>query len=498
MASLDSIIHRANTGSVSPNSRQPTTLPPIRQHLQADLAHHHQKSRSIDRPFVERPRDQSDRSQRNPAQHQTRLHDTSLPTLAAAAEQEQLRQRQHHHEHQDLPTQSPPSRPSSAASTKAPVPTYAPSHHSRTSSGLSADFDDLPQLKPPQLNNVQDISDTAWVSPVDSHPYVRIRLKTKGTLCRADFHDLSPKKQQELIERLAAKKASTGDADDGERIGALLTYMEKHKRVIHAPAKRSLPADSSEEQLQRKRLSPKAYVGIHGSAPTSQTDLQPPTLPAGYQFPARTDDPSRSSYYPQLPYPSHPQQQHYNGHSSHYHPLVHHVSHGKQNAPHQQHQQLAVHIHTPAPFQPHPYPYPHHQTSSRPPTPPNSASSQTPNLMIPVPPAGGPVSSFDQHHHHQQHHHQQQNQSLRSENAALHAEIASLRRRLHAAETREDGSIDERTADAGLVKTERLEAVLKRVAPSVHEALENAMRRAIYKMNDEVGGAGGGGRDEER
>lgn len=134
----------------------------------------------------------------------------------------------------------------------------------RPQSSQYTDFDRLPLLRPPQLNNVQDVSTVAWFSALDGKPYVRIRLRTKGTVCRACFHDLryaiapaslstlnltdcssdSPRKQQDLIDRLRAKREGrlpsrpgappTGPPteEEAERLLQLIIYMEKHKRPL--------------------------------------------------------------------------------------------------------------------------------------------------------------------------------------------------------------------------------------------------------------------------
>ncbi|KAI9088798.1 hypothetical protein DFS34DRAFT_598206 [Phlyctochytrium arcticum] len=149
----------------------------------------------------------------------------------------------------------------------------------RSSPAHLMDLEDLPLLKPPQLNNVQDISDIAWFSPVDGHPYVRIRLKTKGTLCRADYHDLSPKKQQELIERLRARRLARDDegraipsTEEADMLSGLVAYMEKHRRSLQLPIKRG-PGEDDEPNVPRKRPS----VGVSSaSGPSSHT--APPDL----------------------------------------------------------------------------------------------------------------------------------------------------------------------------------------------------------------------------
>ncbi|KAJ3002859.1 hypothetical protein HKX48_002071, partial [Thoreauomyces humboldtii] len=325
MGSLGDLIHR-DSRSVSPGKQQ--NLPSMRQHMQHQhhMDHHQHQQHPSGSPYSElRERERQDPSDRprTPASQRLHQHEAPLSTLAAVTE------RQQHVDHrpetssrsiQNRYTHSPPSRPASAASAKnppssAPVPlpapsqplprSYATSHHSRSTSGhTTTDLDDLPQLKPPQLNNVQDISDTAWVSSLDNHPYVRIRLKTKGTLCKADFHDLSPKKQQELIDRLIAKRNGQSDHqdertvlsdDEYERLGSLIAYMEKHKRFLQVPAKRALPVEGDDEHPQRKRPSPKSYLGLRGgrspaiaTVPT-QAQMIPgggPNGPfAGYQFP---------------------------------------------------------------------------------------------------------------------------------------------------------------------------------------------------------------------
>ncbi|TPX64085.1 hypothetical protein SpCBS45565_g06167 [Spizellomyces sp. 'palustris'] len=143
-----------------------------------------------------------------------------------------------------------------------------------------SELEELPLLKPPQLNNVQDISDIAWFSHIDGHPYVQIRLKTKGTLCRADFHDLSPKKQQELIERLRARRTARDDdgnpavsEEEADRLLGLVAYMEKHKRFVQIPAKRGL-SEEEESISHRKRIASPMSLP-HAQSPILQVPPNP-------------------------------------------------------------------------------------------------------------------------------------------------------------------------------------------------------------------------------
>ncbi|KNC96045.1 uncharacterized protein SPPG_08640 [Spizellomyces punctatus DAOM BR117] len=152
--------------------------------------------------------------------------------------------------------------------------------HKMQSPATLSELEELPLLKPPQLNNVQDISDIAWFSHIDGHPYVQIRLKTKGTLCRADFHDLSPKKQQELIERLRARRTARDDdghpavsEDEADRLLGLVAYMEKHKRFVQIPAKRGL-SEEEESISHRKRIASPMSLP-HAQSPILQVPPNP-------------------------------------------------------------------------------------------------------------------------------------------------------------------------------------------------------------------------------
>ncbi|KAJ3143718.1 hypothetical protein HDU90_000483 [Geranomyces variabilis] len=148
----------------------------------------------------------------------------------------------------------------------------------RRRSSLDAGLNELPLLKPPQLNNVQAVSDTVWFSDHDGHPYVRIRLKTKGTLCRADWHDLSPKKQQECIDRLTANMhaCAASDSDrEAARLRELITYMDRHKRPLMLPAsaKRGAPVDEEiadgSSSVSRKRIASPAAAAAAAHAVNS-------------------------------------------------------------------------------------------------------------------------------------------------------------------------------------------------------------------------------------
>ena len=86
--------------------------------------------------------------------------------------------------------------------------------------------DQLNLLKPPQLNNIQDLGDTVWISSKDGKPYVKIFLKTKNEYCRAEFSDLSARKQRDLIERLA------GIDQPGAK--DLVSILERFRRPVPA------------------------------------------------------------------------------------------------------------------------------------------------------------------------------------------------------------------------------------------------------------------------
>ncbi|KAI9007152.1 hypothetical protein BC832DRAFT_591750 [Gaertneriomyces semiglobifer] len=162
-------------------------------------------------------------------------------------------------------------------------------------SDLFEEFDRLPLLRPPQLNNVQDVSSVAWFSARDGKPYVRIKLRTKGTVCRACFHDLSPRKQQDLIDRLRAKRegrptgGSTGAApelpneEESERLLQLIIYMNKYKRTQSV----SIGGKPSADKLQED--------GDENSTPQS-----PRERPDGAS-PRASARPARASQHNQLP-----------------------------------------------------------------------------------------------------------------------------------------------------------------------------------------------------
>ncbi|KAJ3140145.1 hypothetical protein HDU90_008369 [Geranomyces variabilis] len=98
-------------------------------------------------------------------------------------------------------------------------------------SPLGTDLDDLPILKIPQLNNVHITSEKVWFSPQDGHPYIRIRLKTQGTFCRANFHDLSLAKQQDVIYGLLKRVQADGLSEsEVDGLNQLISYMEANKR----------------------------------------------------------------------------------------------------------------------------------------------------------------------------------------------------------------------------------------------------------------------------
>ncbi|KAJ3144430.1 hypothetical protein HDU89_008256 [Geranomyces variabilis] len=96
---------------------------------------------------------------------------------------------------------------------------------------MGTNLDDLPILKIPQLNNVHITSEKVWFSPLDGHPYIRIKLKTQGTFCRANFHDLSLAKQQDvidgLLQRVQADGLSESEVND---LNQLISYMETNRR----------------------------------------------------------------------------------------------------------------------------------------------------------------------------------------------------------------------------------------------------------------------------
>ncbi|KAJ3144157.1 hypothetical protein HDU89_008941, partial [Geranomyces variabilis] len=94
-------------------------------------------------------------------------------------------------------------------------------------------LDDLPVLTTAHLKNVQVLPDTVWFSPNDGYPYVRIKLKTQGRLCRANFHDLSPVKQQAVIDDLL-EHIQEDDLSEEEvkRLSNLILYMGKNKRTL--------------------------------------------------------------------------------------------------------------------------------------------------------------------------------------------------------------------------------------------------------------------------
>ncbi|KAJ3144120.1 hypothetical protein HDU89_008967 [Geranomyces variabilis] len=94
-------------------------------------------------------------------------------------------------------------------------------------------LDELPVLTVAHLKNVQIVPDTVWFSPRDGYPYVRIKLKAQGRLCRANFDDLSPVKQQAVIDDLLAHIQEDGlPEDEVKRLSNLIMYMGKNKRTV--------------------------------------------------------------------------------------------------------------------------------------------------------------------------------------------------------------------------------------------------------------------------
>ncbi|KAI8906499.1 hypothetical protein DFJ77DRAFT_514284 [Powellomyces hirtus] len=428
----------------------------------------------------------------------------------------------------------------SAASSASPLPLPPPppspphqpprrfSNRRTLSPSTPVELDELPQLRPPQLNNVQDVSDTAWFSATDGHPYVRIRLKTKGTLCRADFHDLSPKKQQELIDRLNAKRFAAYDEtgssvseQEAERLRDLVKYMEKHKRPLHVTVKRAhTDQDSNDGSIQpRKRLaSPTAFkapfAGHHGNFPG-----------VAYHQPPPSHTSHGHSYYPHptpQPYP-----QNHQPHSAHQHPAPppppHLQEHARSNSiPHQQYH------HQPPPPPPLPPPhFPNHHVLRLSPRPPSGAG-----------PGHAPMGN-DRTEEEMQHQAryirdlQETCSHLRTENQHLQSEVLTLRRQLHATANesarykQQCASLQEQQTGKGSMGTSpapqsppqpsskhtkpsqeapasptmtggaplppphgallkpslnELELLLAKHAPPVHEILADSMRKALYAM----------------
>ncbi|KAI8815715.1 uncharacterized protein EV422DRAFT_346304 [Fimicolochytrium jonesii] len=156
---------------------------------------------------------------------QPQLHS---PPRHAGNSPPQLRQQQHHH----LQLQPHPQHH-----------LHQPDPNPLSQPYRFADLDELQLLKPPQLNNVQGISDTAWVSAFDRNAYVAIRLKTKGTLSRALFYDLSQNKQNAVMGALRTKLAEYErdpaqhpeiDAGEHARLLEVLRHMEKYQRNTHS------------------------------------------------------------------------------------------------------------------------------------------------------------------------------------------------------------------------------------------------------------------------
>ncbi|KAJ3086443.1 hypothetical protein HK102_013124 [Quaeritorhiza haematococci] len=183
------------------------------------------------------------------------------------------------------------------------------------------ELEKLVLLRPPQLNNVHDISNIVWFSPFNNRPFVRVHLKTKGIYCRADFHDLSPKKQRDLIQKLQSRLAEgrnlleqhqqqedggqhhssqqgehsddTNTAqefseEEANRLVALIDYMEKNKRQLGQAPKRHA-SDVTDDEQPRKRSSSSATLppssissdpGISSTGNLSTSSLfTPPTTP---------------------------------------------------------------------------------------------------------------------------------------------------------------------------------------------------------------------------
>ncbi|TPX70389.1 hypothetical protein SpCBS45565_g01828 [Spizellomyces sp. 'palustris'] len=350
----------------------------------------------------------------------------------------------------------------------------------------SADFDRLPLLRPPQLNNVQDVSTVAWFSTQDGKPYVRIRLRTKGTVCRACFHDLSPRKQQDLIDRLRAKRegrlslrpgappAAPPGEEESERLLQLIIYMEKHKRPLAPPpnvgAERAVEEPGVSEGDDDFRAPPGTSLHRESVGPTTSNSTSPrppPSLHAGSQPPT----PVGASPFPHPPPPA---------------PGL---------------------IHLPAPFPSSPYYHPLPQ--SRPyryPGPPEYPSysphpRRSPSIV--TAPAAEPSPQADDGMRYMH----EECARLRTENHALREEVLLLRRHTdmlydETRKLREEMSAARSVTSIGgppgpsstkvssvsrpIILPPRLEEVLSRHLPTVSASVRDVLREALLAMDGEL------------
>ncbi|KAJ3135010.1 hypothetical protein HDU90_004335 [Geranomyces variabilis] len=119
-------------------------------------------------------------------------------------------------------------------------------------------LDELPVLTVAHLKYVQVVPDKVWFSRRDGYPYVRIKLKTQGRLCRANFHDLSPVKQQAVIDDLLEHIQEDGlSEDEVKRLSSLIMYMGRNKRTLFKNAEQhdrlDLQLECPTECGQKKR-----------------------------------------------------------------------------------------------------------------------------------------------------------------------------------------------------------------------------------------------------
>ncbi|KAJ3159178.1 hypothetical protein HDU88_000875 [Geranomyces variabilis] len=94
-------------------------------------------------------------------------------------------------------------------------------------------LDKVPALTLAHLENVQVVADKVCFSHSDGYLNVRIQFKTRGNFWCAYFHDLSPLKQQAVIDNLLSHIQEDGLSEDEiKRLSCLIMYMGKNKRPL--------------------------------------------------------------------------------------------------------------------------------------------------------------------------------------------------------------------------------------------------------------------------
>jgi hypothetical protein len=150
-----------------------------------------------------------------------------------------------------------PPRSEAPKSDQAPSQVARSLAYSASSSSVASENDRLPLLHPPQLNNVQDLGDTLWVSTLDDRPYVKVFLKTRNQYFRAEFADLSARKQKDLLDKLAyhrhQQSLSEATAQDAKTTEELIRALEKFKRPMTSVERKLQMQSQQTRELQLQR-----------------------------------------------------------------------------------------------------------------------------------------------------------------------------------------------------------------------------------------------------